>query len=63
MSMSPHSPGSSAVASGPTGLPVTTAEAAVTALYQAHALGLIRLAKRLPLDPARRPRAAPHLVG
>ena len=32
------------MAPGPAGLPVTTAEAAVTALYQAHALGLIRLA-------------------
>src|SRR6266516_7301706 len=44
MNMSPHPQGSSAVAPGPAGLPVTTAEAAVTALYQAHALGLIRLA-------------------
>ena len=32
------------MAPGPGGLPVTTAEAAVTALYQAHALGMIRLA-------------------
>jgi RNA polymerase sigma-70 factor (sigma-E family) len=42
--MSPHRQGSTAVAPGPVGLPVTTAEAAVTALYQAHALGMIRLA-------------------
>jgi RNA polymerase sigma-70 factor (sigma-E family) len=42
--MSPHSQGSTAVAPGPTRLPVTTAEGAVTALYQAHALGMIRLA-------------------
>jgi len=42
--MSPHSQGSTAVAPGPAGLPVTTAEGAVTALYQAHALGMIRLA-------------------
>ena len=42
--VSPHPQLSSAVAPGPGGLPVTTAEAAVTALYQAHALGMIRLA-------------------
>ena len=42
--MNPHLQGSSAVASGPAGPAVTTAEAAVTALYQAHALGMIRLA-------------------
>jgi len=42
--VSPHPQLSSAVARGPGGLPVTTAEAAVTALYQAHALGMIRLA-------------------
>jgi RNA polymerase sigma-70 factor (sigma-E family) len=42
--VSPHSQLSSAVAPGPGELPVTTAEAAVTALYQAHALGMIRLA-------------------
>jgi RNA polymerase sigma-70 factor (sigma-E family) len=44
INMSLHPQGSSAVASGPAGPPVTAAEAAVTALYQAHALGLIRLA-------------------
>ena len=42
--VSPHPQLSSAVARGPGGLPVTTAQAAVTALYQAHALGMIRLA-------------------
>jgi RNA polymerase sigma-70 factor (sigma-E family) len=42
--MNPHPQGSTAVAPGPAGLPVTTAETAVTALYQAHALGMIRLA-------------------
>src|SRR5215468_10830918 len=42
--MSPHSQGSTAVAPGPAGVPVTTAEGAVTALYEAHALGMIRLA-------------------
>ena len=42
--VSPHPQLSSAVAPGPGGLPVTAAEAAVTALYQAHALGMIRLA-------------------
>ena len=44
MNMRLHPQGSSAVAPGPAGLPVTTAEGAVTALYQAHALGMIRLA-------------------
>ena len=44
MNMSPHPQGSSAVVPGPAGQPVTTAETAVTALYQAHALGMIRLA-------------------
>src|SRR5215471_17136491 len=44
VNMSLHLQGSSAVTPGPPGLPVATAEAAVTALYQAHALGLIRLA-------------------
>jgi RNA polymerase sigma-70 factor (sigma-E family) len=44
MNMSFHPQGSSAVAPGPAGLPFTTAEAAVTALYQAHAVGMIRLA-------------------
>jgi RNA polymerase sigma-70 factor (sigma-E family) len=42
--VSPHPQLSSAVAAGPGGPPVTTAETAVTALYQAHALGMIRLA-------------------
>ena len=39
MNMSLHPQGSSTVAPGPAGLPLTTAEVAVTALYQAHALG------------------------
>src|SRR5215831_21237170 len=44
VNMSLHPQGSSAVAPELPGLPVTTAEAAVTALYHAHALSLIRLA-------------------
>ena len=44
MNMSLHTQGSSAVARRPAALPLTTAEVAVTALYQAHALGMIRLA-------------------
>ena len=44
MNMSLHPQGSSAVAPGPAGLPLSTAEVAVTALYRAHALGMIRLA-------------------
>ena len=44
MNMSLQPQGSSAVAPGPAGPPLTTVEVAVTALYQAHALGMIRLA-------------------
>jgi len=50
--MSPHPQGSSTVAPGAAGLPVTTAEAAVTTLYQAHALGMIRLAHIMLGDAA-----------
>src|SRR5262249_33357347 len=50
--MSPHSQGSTAVAPGPAGLPVTTAEGAGTARYPAHPPGMLRLAHIMRGDRA-----------